>query len=157
MPGPDPLLALAELPGVAVAVDEAREAVDRLRRQPAVRRFGPAMAAESSLRGARAAAVLDTGVDARDAWSVAEVRRAVRDGFGSPAAPGSADDGFPTVLRGALRAYSALDGLADTWRRAPMQVLARLHTVAAADVVVRDELGRPRSAALAEGVAAAHV
>lgn len=82
------------------------------------------MSAESSLRGAWASAVLagvDVGLDD------------VRGGAGL-------DD---PLLQGALRAQSAIGALADTWTRAPRQALARLHAVAAADLVPADALGRP--------------
>jgi hypothetical protein len=48
------------------------------------------------------------------------------------------------VLQGALRAQSAISSLTDTWTRAPRQALARLHALAAADLVHdRELLGRP--------------
>lgn len=53
------------------------------------------------------------------------------------------------VLAGALRVGQALDGdalanLVRTWSRAPLQVLARLHLLAATDLVADEEaLGRP--------------
>jgi hypothetical protein len=47
-------------------------------------------------------------------------------------------------VQGALRAQAAIGPLADTWSRAPRQVLARLHAVAAADLVAdAAQLGRP--------------
>ena len=50
------------------------------------------------------------------------------------------------VLAGALRVAEALGGLLPTWRRAPLQALARLHVLAAADLPGADPavLGRPR-------------
>jgi hypothetical protein len=48
------------------------------------------------------------------------------------------------IVQGALRAQAAIPALADTWTRAPRQALARLHALAAADLVEdRGELGRP--------------
>jgi hypothetical protein len=48
------------------------------------------------------------------------------------------------LVQGALRAQAAVGALADTWTHAPRQALARLHAVAAADLVTdRDALGRP--------------
>jgi hypothetical protein len=47
------------------------------------------------------------------------------------------------VVQGSLRVSAALGSLAETWRRAPGQVLARLHVLAAADLADRSELGRP--------------
>ena len=41
----------------------------------------------------------------------------------------------------------AVATLADTWSRAPRQVLARLHALAATDLVAADELGRPTAGA----------
>jgi hypothetical protein len=47
------------------------------------------------------------------------------------------------VLQGALRVSGALDGLAARWLGAPRQVLARLHVLAARDLVGEESLGRP--------------
>jgi hypothetical protein len=47
------------------------------------------------------------------------------------------------VLQGALRASTALDSLTATWTRSPLQVLARLHVLAARGAVPEPELGRP--------------
>lgn len=55
------------------------------------------------------------------------------------------------MLSGALRVAQALDRdsltvILPTWQRAPLQALARLHLLAAADLVDDPEaLGRPRS------------
>ena len=53
------------------------------------------------------------------------------------------------LLAGALRVSEALEGGATTlvgvWQKAPMQALARLHALAAADLVDDDRLGRPRA------------
>lgn len=121
--GGDPLAGLLQLDGVAEAADEARRAVDRLLVHRVLRRQIPAVAAESTIRGARAAAAL-SGVDI----PLAELR--------------SSEAGDP-VARGAVRAYAALGPMVTTWTRAPGQVLARLHALAAADLVPPDELGRP--------------
>jgi hypothetical protein len=115
---------LLELPGVADGVDKARSAVDALLANRVLRRRSADVSAESSLRGAWASASL-SGVDV----SLDEVRKGV--GWDEP------------VLQGALRAQSAIGTLADTWTRAPRQALARLHALAAADLVAADDLGRP--------------
>jgi hypothetical protein len=127
----DPLARVADLPGVPDAVAETRDAVDRLLqhrmlrgRQSAVSR----LSAESALRGARSSAALD-GEDI----PLDRLR-------GDQAAPASAP-----ALQGALRVTGALAGLAETWHRAPRQVLARLHALAAASLAEPDQLGRPRS------------
>ena len=124
-PPADPLAPLLELPGVADGVAAVRSAVDALLAHRVLRRRSADVSAESSLRGAWASAVL-AGADV----SLADVRS-------------GAASGVPLV-QGALRVQAAIPALTDTWPRAPRQVLARLHALAAADVVAdRDELGRP--------------
>jgi hypothetical protein len=54
-------------------------------------------------------------------------------------------------MQGALRVSAALDGLAPRWSRAPRQVLARLHLLAARGSVADDELGRPATAPVDAG------
>ena len=130
---PDPLAPLVGLPGVADAVRRAREAVVALHRHPVNRTGWAASAAEAALRAARASAALDG----------AELARA---------------DGVVTdpVLAGAVRAAEATGRLLGTWRTAPLQALARLHVLAAADLGAAD--GAPRlgasDAADAHGVSA---
>lgn len=121
----DPFLQVAELPGVAQAVADARSAVDRLLGHRVLRRKSAEVSAESALRGARASAALE-GVDV----PLEEVRSG-----------GVADP----VVQGALRASAEIGALADTWRKAPRQALARLHVLAAADAVGAEDLGRPRA------------
>ena len=60
--------------------------------------------------------------------------------------------GWPvTAAEAALRVAQELEGgagpVVGVWQRAPSQALARLHMLAAADLVDADRLGRPRSAA----------
>ncbi|MCV7357121.1 oxidoreductase [Mycolicibacterium fluoranthenivorans] len=121
----DPLAPLADLEGVTAAGEEAREALGRAHRHRTNLRGWPATAAEASLRAARASSVLDGG-----ALSLNE--------SGDPDA----------VLAGALRVAEVLEGgagaLIGVWKRAPLQALARLHALAAADLVGDDQLGRPR-------------
>lgn len=122
----DPLAPLAELPGVAAAGEEAREALGRAHRHRTNLRGWPATAAEAALRAARASSVLDGGsLQLSDA--------------GAP----------DQVLAGALRVSEALEGgatsLVGVWQRAPLQAIARLHALAAADLADDDRLGRPRS------------
>ncbi|MPZ25798.1 MAG: oxidoreductase [Micromonosporaceae bacterium] len=119
----DPLTGLGELAGVASALESARAAVDDAYRHPALRRRGGEVAAEASLHAAVASAAL-----AGSRYEVAEVRA------------GTVTD---PVLQGALRCAEALPGLADRWRQAPRQVLARLHLLAARGAVDDTELGRP--------------
>jgi hypothetical protein len=128
---PDPLAPLAELAGVADAAGRARAAVDRVLSSRALSLRSPELSAESALRGAWASAVL-SGAD----LALADVRRE------APADP---------LVQGALRAQGAVPALVGAWRRAPRQALARLHALAAADLVPAERLGRPSSA---PGVAA---
>ncbi|MGW0810520.1 oxidoreductase [Nonomuraea sp. NPDC002799] len=121
----DPLAVIAQFPGVSEAVDEAREAVDRLYRHRVLRRASPAVSTESSLRGARASAAIE-GVDV----PLDALRR---------------DEIHDPLVQGALRASAEMGRLGSTWRSAPRQVLARLHSVAAAGLAPQPALGRPRS------------
>lgn len=127
----DPLAPLLDLPGVAEASDRAREELGRAHRHRFNLRGWPVTAAEAALRAARASSALDGGpVRLDDAASGGQV--------GDP------------VFAGALRVAQALEGgagpLVAVWQRAPLQALARLHMLAAADRVDADRLGRPRAA-----------
>ena len=123
----DPLETLGDLPGVFEAVDAARAAIDVLLREPMLRRGRGEVRAEARRRGAWASARL-AGVDV-----------AVED-FNAP----FGGDESGRLSAASLRIAGDVRGLSDTWRRAPMQALARLHTLAAVDVVEPDALGRPR-------------
>lgn len=113
----DPLAAVAALPGVATAAAQARAGVDALLRHPRLRQGAAAVSAASTVRGARASAVLEGASD-----------------------PPPADD--PRV-QGALRAGAEIVRLAAVWERAPQQVLARLHVLVAHGLVPAERLGRP--------------
>ena len=118
-----------DLPGVGEAVTRARHAVSAVYRHPANQQSRWAVtSAEASVRAARASAALDGA---------------------SPTLP---SDGLVSdpVLAGALRVAKALGGLLGIWQRAPLQALARLHVLAAADLysgplLGEPLLGRPRS------------
>ncbi|AWV48580.1 hypothetical protein JK2ML_2289 [Mycobacterium leprae Kyoto-2] len=129
----DLLAPLMELPGVATASDRARDALGRAHRHRANLRGWPVTAAEAALRAARASSVLDGGPVRLDHLPGA-----------SPQAGGVSDP----VFGGALRVAQALEGgagpLVGVWQRAPLQALARLHVLAAADQVGDEWLGRPR-------------
>ncbi len=119
-----PLLAL---PGVADAVARARDALVPLHNHPVNRRGWPATAAEAGLRAARASAALDGARLGADL-----------DGpVGDP------------VLAGAVRVADGFGRLLTVWRTAPLQALARLHLLAAADLSPPEDLGRPVDAASA--------
>ncbi|MFW0786574.1 oxidoreductase [Gordonia sp. CPCC 206044] len=123
----DPLAPLLDLPGVADAADRARDALSAVHRHPANLRGWDKTATEASWRAGRSSAAIDGG-------SV-ELRR-----------DGDYDD---PILAGAMRVAQALDGdsleqLTGVFRRAPAQAFARLHMLAAADLVTDpDTLGRP--------------
>jgi len=126
-PGHRDLLApLLDLSGVADAAEAARTALGKAHRHRANLRNWPVTAAESTVRGARSSSALEGGGVRLDATS------------------GSEDP----VLSGALRAGQATEGgatnLVVAWQRAPLQALARLHALAAADLVSEEHLGRPR-------------
>jgi hypothetical protein len=120
---PDPLGPLLDLPGVRDAADAARTGIDRLLGHKVLRRESAGVSTESALRGARASAALD----GRDV-PLAALRS------------GAVDD---PVVHGALRVSAGLGPMVETWSKAPGQVLARLHVLAAADLADREELGRP--------------
>jgi hypothetical protein len=204
----DPLAGVADLPGVADALDEARGMVGRLLRQRVLLRQGAAVSAESALRGAWASAVLEGaiiedpeesvpgagseragggGAEGERAENVREDKRGARgidpteggglgdgglgdgglgsSGLGSSGiGSGGVGDGDRVtgagargltavragaigdpLVQGALRVSAESGRLVSTWRRAPRQVLARLHALAAADLVPRERLGRPRT------------
>jgi hypothetical protein len=121
----DPLAPLLELPGIPEAVARARDALVAVHNHPVNRRGWPASAAEASVRAARASAALDG------------------------AALATSDTVADPVLAGAVRAAEESGRLLGAWRSSPLQALARLHVVAAADLVPPDrheaELGRPRA------------
>jgi hypothetical protein len=122
----DLLAPLLTMPGVAEAAESARAALGKAHRHRTNLRNWPITAAESAVRGARSSSALDGG--------------------GMQLDVGAATD--DPVLAGALRVSQALEGgttsLVGVWQRAPLQALARLHSLAAADLVDEQQLGRPR-------------
>jgi hypothetical protein len=108
---------------VREASDAARTAIDRLLAHRLMRNRSAEVSTESALRGARASAALE-GVEV----PLTELRA------------GAVSD---PLVQGSLRVSAALGSMTETWRRAPGQVLARLHVLAAADLVDRADLGRP--------------
>jgi hypothetical protein len=118
----DPLAPLLDLPGVAAAVARARDALVTVHNHPVNRRGWPATAAEAGLRAARASAALD----------------------GAALGP-TGDVVVDPVLAGAVRTAEEAGRLLGVWRTSPLQALARLHVLAAADLVPAAQLGRPRT------------
>ncbi len=122
----DPLAPLVDLPDVVEASERARAALAKVHRHRANLRGWPATAAEAVVRSAQASSMLDGG---------------------APRFPAEGLNSGP-ILAGALRVGEALEGgqtaMVGVWQKAPLQALARLHTLAAADLVDPDALGRPR-------------
>lgn len=136
----DPLSPLLELPGVSVAVAEARTAVDSLLSHRVLRRRSAEVTAESALRGARASAQLEgAGIE------LERLRGQLM--TGGTVEPHSRDPRAGAVVQAAVRLHADLGQVLGSWRRSPAQALARLHVLAAADLVADpDRLGRPRTA-----------
>lgn len=126
----DPFRVDAELGGVPSALAAARDGIDALLRDRGLRRTTPALTAESLLRGAVASAELE--------GSRTDLEQ-MRLGHGDPLATGAA------------RLNAGLLALIPVIASSPLQALARMHTLAAADTQLPDNLGRPR---LEGGVAA---
>jgi hypothetical protein len=124
VPTADPLAHLAALEGVGSTMAATRDGIDALLRDRGLRRTTPDLTAESLLRGAHASAVLE-GEDVS--------LEQVRGGEGGP------------LARSAVRVSTELLGLLPTLARAPLQAVARFHTLAAKGAVADDDLGRPRS------------
>jgi hypothetical protein len=118
----DPLAPLLDLADVESALTGARDRVDAAMRHRALRRHGGQVAAEASLRAAVASAALEGS-----SYDLDEVRG------------GTITD---PVVQGALRVAEGLGGLVDLWPKAPRQVLAKLHVLAARGVVPAADLGR---------------
>jgi hypothetical protein len=122
-----PLDRAAGLLGIAQAAAATRDAIDVVLRQRAVQTQAAGLAARSAARGARASAALEGGD------------------------PDRADD---PMFQGAVRATGEAGELAGRWRSAPLQVLARLHLLSAADLADPNALGRPRDSTAARRLTA---
>lgn len=135
----DPLAALLPLPGVEEAVAEARTAVDALLSHRVLRRGSAEVTAESALRGARASAELEgAGIE------LERLRGQLMAG-GTVTLP-SKDERGGRLVESAVRLHADLGQLLVPWRHSPRQALARLHVLAASELVDDpDALGRPRT------------
>lgn len=122
---PDALSRWLVAEGVPSGFAAARDGIDSVLRDRGLRQSTPEMTAESLLRGAHASAVLEGSSTSLDE---------VRQGLGDETA------------QDALRISTGLLALAPTLAHSPLQVLARLHTLAAARAVPMDQVGRPRDA-----------
>ncbi len=123
-----PLAALAALEGVGSAYAAARDGIDVVLRDRGLRRTTPETTGESLLRGAHASAVLEgSGSSLED----------VRSGRGD------------AVAQDALRVSTALLSMVPLLGTQPLQVLARIHALAAG-AGPAEQAGRPADAAGAE-------
>ena len=108
--------------GVQADLDQARAQIDTLLWRRDVRAEAAAFVRGSQQRGSRDSAVID-GAD------IAVVE----------------DSPMGRVLGSAQAITAEVPALVETWGKAPLQVLARLHAVAAHGHVAEDRLGRPRT------------
>ena len=133
----DHLAALLDLPGVKDAVARARTAVDGLLGHRVLRRRSAEVTAESALRGARASAELEgAGIE------LERLRGQLLAG-GTITLP-SKDARGARVVEGAVRLHAELGSVVASWKHSPRQALARLHVLAAGELVAPESLGRPR-------------
>jgi hypothetical protein len=116
----DPLTPLLELPGVPQALDAARAAVDRLLKERVLQTRRGEVRAEALRRAAVATSRLEAGE--------------------LPAGQ--------TASPAALSMLREVRPMAQVWGRAPLQALARLHTLASAGFGPDDSIGRPRDDAV---------
>lgn len=125
----DPLAWLTSLEGVGSAYAAARDGIDAMLRDRGLRRTPPGTTAESLLRGAHASAVLE----------------------GSTSSMGDLVEGRgDSIAADAVRLSAVLLSQAPLVKTAPLQALARLHTVAATGSLPDEQLGRPRDEASAD-------
>jgi len=116
------LASVSALEGVPSALAAARDGIDARLRDRGRRLTGRDVTRESLWRGAVASASLaGSNCTAADLWN------------------GRADP----VATGCLRLSAELLGLLPTWRVSPLQVLARMHTLASDDALPSYARGRP--------------
>lgn len=118
----DPLAWLSGMEGVPSAFAAARDGIDVLLRDRGMRQTTAEQTAESLLRGAHASAVLEGSQS-----SLEEIRQ------------GDADE----TAQAAVRVSTALLGLAPLLSTSPLQVFARIHSLAGVGTVPAEDLGRP--------------
>ena len=124
----DPLLPLTDLPGVAAAAEEARAAVDELLWNRSARRKSVALSAESAVVGAWCNASFEGAEILLDSLRTGAVE----------------DSPMGRIAMRTLAMYSELPAAAELVGNAPLQALARMHSVATVGQIPESELGRPR-------------
>lgn len=126
----DPLGQLAQFPGVEQACLTARDEIDALLWDRTLRARAEEIVAESALQGARASAALEGAEVSLDA---------MRSGVAGEDSP------MGRAVTAAVAVTAALPRQVETWQRAPMQVIAHLHVLAARGFDAGDTRGRPRA------------
>lgn len=122
---------MAALPGVAEVADASRKAFDEILWDRRLR----GQAQELSRRSALAGAASSAGIDGLEIeWRVWQAGQAADD---TPMGRAAA---------GLVALYAQIPQLRATWEAAPLQALAKMHTLVALPVA-REEVGRPRSGA----------
>lgn len=124
----DAFAAVAELPGVADAAASARSAFDAMLWDRGLRAKSEELARRSPLAGAASSAGID-GIEVE--WKVWKAGQAADD---TPMGRAAA---------GIVALYAELPAIRPIWENAPLQALAKLHTLVARPVTP-DDVGRPR-------------
>lgn len=127
----DAFAAVAGLPGVAEAAERARSTFDAMLWDRQLRRSAEELSRRSALAGAASSAGID-GVEIE--WQVWQA--------------GQAADETPMgrAAAGVIAMYAQLPQIRAVWETAPLQALAKLHSLVAVPVTPQD-VGRPRTGA----------
>ena len=131
----DAFAALGDLPGVLEAVDGVRAAVDGLLREPALRRDRGRVRAAARVEAAWASSVLEGATISLEDFKAS---------FDSWSGENPREFEDFQLCAASMRANADMRQLSQTWRSAPLQALAKLHSVVAADAPSH-ERGRPRA------------
>lgn len=125
----DAFAAVATLPGVGQAAESSRAAFDAMLWDRQLRANAEEISRRSALAGAASSAGID-GIEIE--WRVWEA--------------GQAADDTPMgrAAGGVVAMYAQLPAIRAVWETAPLQALAKLHTLAAVPVTPQD-VGRPRA------------
>lgn len=125
----DAFAAVAALPGAQDAAASARSAFDAILWDRQLRARAEDLSRRSALAGAASSAGID-GIEIE--WSVWEAGQAADD---TPMGRAAA---------GIVAMYAQLPAIRGVWETAPLQALAKLHTLVAVPVAAED-VGRPRT------------
>lgn len=120
---------VAALPGVAEVADASRQAFDEMLWNRQLRAQAQELSRQSALAGAASSAGID-GIEIE--WRVWQAGQAADD---TPMGRAAA---------GLVALYAQIPQLRSTWETAPLQALAKMHTLVALPVA-REGVGRPRT------------